>query len=114
MLTLLLSLATPVFAAEGKPPRRAVPVTVLREVDDLEVRFERALALDCAEERCFPTGCTYVDHAVADRPRGGSLPGLGDPGAGPGSVEAQAWLMCSLDHLIQFTCTLSLSLNSIF
>jgi len=92
MLTLLLSLATPVFAAEGKPPRRAVPVTVLREVDDLEVRFERALALDCAEERCFPTGCTYVDHAVADRPRGGSLPGLGDPGAGPGSVEAQAWL----------------------
>jgi len=92
MLTLLLSLATPAFAAEGKPPRRAVPPAVLHEVDELELRFERALALDCAEERCFATGCTYVDHAVADRPRGGSLPGLGDPGAGPGSVDAQAWL----------------------
>lgn len=101
MLTLLLGLTMPAFAAQGAPPRRAVPAVVLQEVDELERRFEQALALDCAVERCFPTGCTYVDHTVADRPRGGSLPGLGDPGAGPGSVEAQAWLtraQCGYAH----------------
>ena len=101
MLTLLLGLTAPAFGAEGAPPRRAVPAQVLQEVDELERRFEQALAIDCAVERCFPTGCTYVDHAVADRPRGGSLPGLGDPGAGPGSVEAQAWLtraQCGYAH----------------
>ena len=95
---LLLVSATGVQAAG--PPRRPVPDPVLAELDDLEVRFERALALDCDETRCFSTGCVYVDHRVSDRPKGGSLPGLGDP-AGPGSVTPQPWLtkaQCGFAH----------------
>ncbi len=90
---------TPVQAASG-PPRRPVPDPVLAELADLEDRFERALALDCEVSRCFSTGCTYVDHRVADRPRSSSLPGLGEK-AGIGSVAPQPWLtqaQCGFAH----------------
>ena len=59
-------------------PTRQIPPSVLNEVRLLENRFELALALDCAPDKCFSKGCTYVAHAVADQPRSGSLPGLGE------------------------------------
>jgi hypothetical protein len=58
-------------------PTRQIPPSVLHDVRLLENRFELALALDCAADKCFSKGCTYVAHAVADQPRAGSLPGLG-------------------------------------
>jgi hypothetical protein len=72
-------------------PSRQVPPTVLVDVRLLENRFEQALAVDCAPERCYPKGCAYAEHAVADRPRRRSLPGLGDD-PGPGSTEPQHYL----------------------
>lgn len=92
MLLLPLHLAAPAEAQAVKPPSRQVPPTVLAEVQALESRFELALAADCDDDRCFPKGCTYVDHAVADRARSRSLPGLTAEGSGPGSVEAQEFL----------------------
>lgn len=67
-------------------PDRRIPPSVLAELRALEDRFEAALAQDCAPERCFPKGCTYGEHAVADQPRQTALPGLAEkqgPGAGP-------------------------------
>lgn len=99
-LLVLLSVLSGSPAVAAGPPRRPIPDPVLDELDALEDRFERALALDCAEGRCFATGCVYVDHAVADRPRSGSLPGLGD-NQGPGAVPAQPWLtkaQCGFAH----------------
>ncbi len=81
-------------------PTRQIPSSVLVELQRLQSDFELALAADCDAERCFPTGCVYVDHAVADQPREGSLPGLGlDPG--PGSVAPQEYLtraQCAFAH----------------
>jgi hypothetical protein len=80
-----------VAQAQSRVPDRQIPPSVLNEIRLLENRFDIALSVDCDAERCFSKGCTYVDHAVADRPRAMSLPGLGqDPG--PGSVEAQEYL----------------------
>jgi hypothetical protein len=96
-----LALACPVAGAQQpRAPRRTIPPSVLVEVGQLENRFDLALATDCDPERCFSRGCTYVDHAVADRPRSSSLPGLGGE-AGPSADEAQAWLTqasCSFAH----------------
>ena len=81
-------------------PSRQIPASVLAELSLLENRFELALAADCAAERCFSKGCTYIDHAVIDRPRSSSLPGFSlDPG--PGSVASQEFLTqarCSFAH----------------
>jgi hypothetical protein len=77
--------------AQSTVPDRQVPPTVMSELRLLENQFELALYADCAAERCFSKGCSYVDHAVADRPRATSMPGFGmDPG--PGSVDAQEYL----------------------
>ncbi len=90
--TILLALASLASAQEaGGPPRRQIPASVLAELAELEGRFDLAVAVDCDQERCFSRGCTYVGHAVSDRPQAASLPGLGDE-MGPGSVEPQAWL----------------------
>ena len=101
MTPLLLSLLSfgPAEGAAG-PPRRPIPESVLVELRHLEDRFETALALDCESSRCFSTGCVYVAHSVADRPRSSSLPGLGDE-AGIGAVEPQPWLtraQCGFAH----------------
>jgi hypothetical protein len=82
--------AAPVASAQGVP-RRQIPPTVLTELAILEQRFEAALAADCHPELCYSKGCAYADHAVIDRPRTGSLPGLGGE-PGPGSVEPQEFL----------------------
>lgn len=108
MTSLLLMLGFPAVALAKGPtvPRRQIPVKVLDQLSDLEVGFERALAQDCALDRCSSTGCVYMDHAVADRPRSGSLPGLGDGTQGPGSVAAQAWLtraQCGYAHEADLT-----------
>ena len=87
----LLFTSSTAWAQSTRAPRRHVPPTVLAEVAQLQNRFDLALAIDCDAERCFSKGCTYVDHAIADRGRAASLPGLGD-GPGPGSVEPQAFL----------------------
>lgn len=87
MLLLLASLAL----SQDAVPDRKVPATVLNEVRLLETRFDAALAADCDPSRCFPKGCTYVDHAIADRPPAASLPGLGQDPA-PDPVGAQAYL----------------------
>ena len=86
-----LLLLTSLAMAQGAPERQ-VPPSVLAEVHALENKFEIALVDDCNTERCFPKGCVYVDHAVTDRPRRTSLPGLGEGSPGPGSVEAQQFL----------------------
>lgn len=90
MTPLLLALLSTGALAQGAPSRQ-VPPSVLTEVRLLENRFEVALANDCDPRRCFSKGCAYVGHAVADRPRASSLPGLGDE-AGPDVGTAQEYL----------------------
>lgn len=82
-------------------PKRVIPPSVHVEVQDLENAFELALATDCSANRCFSKGCSYVDHAVADRGRSSSMPGLSAQEAGPGSEPAQAYLTrarCAYAH----------------
>lgn len=78
-------------AAAQTVPRRQIPHSVLSELALLETRFDAALAADCHPDRCWSKGCAYGDHAVIDRPRAASLPGLSD-GTGPGAVEPQEFL----------------------
>lgn len=96
----MLLLTTVAAFAQSGVPNRQIPPAVLHELRMLENRFELALALDCAPERCFSKGCTYIEHQTADQPRGMSLPGLGgDPG--PGSVPPQEFLTrarCNFVH----------------
>lgn len=98
--TLLLALgllSAPLARAQSRVPDRQVPPSVFAELASLEARFDVALAADCDAERCFSRGCTYVDHAVADRPRARSLPGLAaDPGPGAGPVQ---------EYLTRATCS---------
>ena len=91
-LSLLIAvLGSSALAQSPNVPARQIPPSVLMELRLLENRFELALSTDCAPERCFSKGCTYLEHAVADQPGSTSLPGLGlDPG--PGSVPAQEYL----------------------
>ncbi len=91
----------PLAAAQSPGvPSRQIPPSVQVEVAQLEHRFELALAADCDAERCFPKGCVWVDHRVADRPRSSSLPGLGSE-AGPSPSDAQPYLTrasCAFAH----------------
>lgn len=103
ILLLILLFAAPAFAQPEPPaelPDRQIPPAVLAGLRALDSQFTRALAQDCAPERCFAKGCLYVDHTVVDQPPAGSLPGLGlQPG--PGSVEKQIFLTnveCSFAH----------------
>jgi hypothetical protein len=66
MLSLLMSSA---LAQAPRVPSRQIPPSVLVELQLLENRFDLALAADCDSDRCFSKGCSYLDHAVADRPR---------------------------------------------
>jgi len=97
---LLLGLGACATAWAQPLPDRQIPPSVMAEVREVEHRFEQALDADCDPSRCFSKGCAYAAHAVTDRPRATSLPGLGaDPG--PGSVEAQEYLTqarCSFAH----------------
>ena len=97
-MALALGAASPAWAQ--KVPRRQIPPAVLAELAQLQSDFDLALATDCHPELCFPRDCVYVDHAVIDRPRATSLPGLGGV-PGPGSVEPQEFLTrasCSFAH----------------
>lgn len=88
------------LSAQAQVPKRTIPPTVLAEVQELENRFELALAQDCDATRCSSRGCTYVDHAVADQGRARSLPGLTQE-PGPGSEPSQEFLTrasCSYAH----------------
>lgn len=87
----LFLLVAPVLAQSPAVPSRQIPAAALAALEILENRFVLALAEDCSTDRCFAKGCTYVDHAVIDRPRASSLPGLGMD-AGPGSVPPQEFL----------------------
>ena len=102
MVTVLVSLCA-VSATAKKPskvPKRQIPPSVVAELRLMEHQFARALAQDCAPERCFAKGCVYLAHTVVDQPAAASLPGLGlDPG--PGSVPRQVYLTtaeCSFAH----------------
>ena len=99
-LLLIGGLLTAPVAATPSVPTRQLPPSVLVEVQLLENRFNMALALDCDATRCFSKGCSYVDHAVADRPEASSLPGLGlDPGPAPqGSQEYLTSARCAFAH----------------
>lgn len=88
---MLLFLLASLSLAQDAVPERKIPATVLNEVRLLETRFDAALSADCDPSRCFPKGCTYVDHEVADRPRATSLPGLGEEPA-PRAEDAQSYL----------------------
>lgn len=97
---LLAVLASATALAAAPVPEAQIPPAVLAQLDRLESQFEAAVAQDCAPDRCFPKGCTYVAHVVADKPRTGSLPGLGED-RGPGSVTPQEYLTaarCELAH----------------
>lgn len=96
----LIGLFAASVQAQSTVPNRQIPPSVLTELRLLEQRFEQALSQDCAPERCFPKGCTYGAHRVADRPTSSSLPGLGEE-VGPGSVPPQEYLTlahCSFAH----------------
>lgn len=102
-LILLTALAGAAMAQPAPPtklPERQIPPAVLAGLRALDSQFTRALAQDCAPERCFAKGCLYVDHTIVDQPPAGSLPGLGlQPG--PGSVDKQIFLTnveCSFAH----------------
>jgi hypothetical protein len=100
MSALLLFAALSGHARAPAVPRREIPPQVLVELLDLEHRFDLALGQDCDAERCFSTGCTYLDHAVADQPRRASLPGLAEE-SGPGASTPQAYLtkaQCGFAH----------------
>ena len=87
-------------AAAPQVPRTQIPPSVVAELRMIENQFDLALAQDCAPERCFSKGCAYGEHTVADKPRNGSLPGLGEE-QGPGSVSPQEYLTlarCSFAH----------------
>jgi len=98
---LLFALLTGGVHAESPAvPKRQIPPSVLVELQLLENDFELALAADCDAQRCYSKGCAYVDHAVADRPRSRSLPGLGE-GTAPDASESQEYLTqarCSFAH----------------
>lgn len=100
---ILTSLVCSSLAGAQTPPAvpdRQVPPTVVAELRALQHRFESALAQDCAPERCFPKGCTYGQHSVADRPQSTALPGLAEE-KGPGSVPTQEYLTlarCTFAH----------------
>ncbi len=99
-LCLLAALVPGVFAQSPTVPTRQIPPSVLVEVQLLENRFDLALAQDCDASRCFSKGCSYLDHAVADRPRQTSLPGLA-PESGPSAEGAQEYLTsarCAFAH----------------
>src|SRR4051812_28047418 len=81
-------------------PQNHIPAPVVMELRMLERTFDTALANDCAPERCFSKGCSYVNHVAVDLPRSGSLPGLGTT-EGPGSVPPQEYLTearCEFTH----------------
>lgn len=78
-------------AKPGPVPDRRIPPSVLGELRALDTRLETALYADCPPERCFPKGCAYGDHAVADQPRTTALPGLAEE-KGPGSLTPQEYL----------------------
>lgn len=88
------TLAVAIAAGQSAPvPRVQQPPSIVADVKRLENQFELALAQDCPAERCFSRGCTYLSHETVDKPKSGSLPGIGDPGAGPGSAgPAQEFL----------------------
>jgi hypothetical protein len=69
-------------------PTRQIPPSVLNEVRLLENRFELALALDCAPDKCFSKGCTYVAHAVAESAARRIDAGLGEQPTGRRSGAA--------------------------
>ena len=80
----LSSLLPAAAVAQGPAmPKRHIPPEVITGLRLLEHEFSRALAQDCAPERCFATGCVYVGHTVIDQAATGSLPGLrlNEPGA---------------------------------
>ncbi len=101
-LVALLGLCSSLAHAEkaSRVPKRQIPPEVLLELQQLEHEFRRAVAQDCAPERCFPRGGVYLGHTVVDQPPPSSLPGLGlDPG--PGSVPSQVYLTaaeCTFVH----------------
>ncbi|MFZ9519752.1 MAG: hypothetical protein ACO3A4_04685 [Silvanigrellaceae bacterium] len=92
LFLVLLGLTTTcmAFAAPGVPERN-IPPSVAAELKRLENQFELALSQDCPSDKCFSRGCFYVSHATTDKPKQGSLPGIGDD-RGPGAVEAQEYL----------------------
>jgi hypothetical protein len=98
---LCLALATSASGEEKKVPDRHIPVEVLAGVRLLEHDFSRALARDCAPERCFSKGCMHVTHTVVDRAASGSLPGLRLDQPDPGDAPSQMYLTtvrCSFAH----------------
>jgi hypothetical protein len=93
---LTLGLLVAVFSAPGAAapvPEVQIPPGVIAELRRLESRFDSALFQDCANDKCFSRGCSYLAHDTVDKPRSGSLPGLGEnKGEGPGAIGAQEYL----------------------
>ncbi len=81
---------------------RPVPQAVLAQVRQVENDFRRALAQDCAPERCFAKVCVHVAHTVVNAQESHSLPGLNlEPPPGLGDTPGQVHLTsveCSFAH----------------
>jgi len=98
VLTLLL--AGPALAQTPEVPKRKIPPEVLTGLRLLEYDFQRALAQDCAPERCFSKGCAYVAHTVVEQTASGGMPGLRlepPPSEGPRQVHLTT-AECSFAH----------------
>ena len=77
VIVALLGLVSGVATAqEPATPRRQIPPEIVTGLRLLEHEFGRALAQDCAPERCFSKGCVYVAHTVVEQPAKGGMPGL--------------------------------------
>jgi hypothetical protein len=86
--------------AQSPVPEKHIPPSVLLELRTVENQFDRALARDCAPEKCISKGCTYRDHVVMDLPKSTSLPGLPNE-QGIGAVPPQEYLTaarCEFAH----------------
>ncbi|MCK5688167.1 hypothetical protein KAI87_02795, partial [Myxococcota bacterium] len=100
--TVILSISISASALAQAPsvPGRQLSPAILAELHHLENQFDLALSQDCTPDRCFSKGCSYVAHAVTDRPPTTSLPGLGQE-KGPGSSPTQEYLTlarCGFAH----------------
>ena len=94
--SILASWAT---AKEPPVPKRQLPPEIVTGLRLLDYEFARALAQDCAPERCFAKGCVHVAHTVVDQPATGSMPGLRlEPGPGAPRQVYLTTAECSFAH----------------
>lgn len=102
VLALCFLLAPSPVQAAPTVPERQLPAGVIAGVRMLDFEFRKALAQDCAPQRCFAKGCIHVAFTVVDQPASSSIPGL-NLGRAPGLSDTPAQIFlttveCSFAH----------------